>query len=242
MLAVVLILGLGNVLFGELVPAGEGFGWDGVTYAEMVRRLGAMIADGQLSRYYSQRILPSLIVRTGLAVSGADLSNRNIILGFELLNLTALAIGVVVWKRMSEVVSIGPEGQWIGFAGLFLNYFATKHLAYAPVTTDGLALLVSLNDAASTPSAAMAFSCGGRLPAWHRRCGAVGDLRSIASCRKPANVPACARKLAARRAGRQGLYKDSQQHRNDRSWCDDVWTPRSGRQRHGKRRSDLRLH
>ncbi len=145
MIAIVLALGLGNLLFGELVPAGEGFGWDGVTYADMVRRLGAMIADGQLSRYYSQRILPSLIVRTALTISGAELSNHNIILGFQLLNLLALVIGTVVWKRMTDLLSIGPSGQWIGFASLFLNYFATKHLAYAPVTTDGLALLVNLS-------------------------------------------------------------------------------------------------
>ncbi|WP_426614736.1 hypothetical protein [Bradyrhizobium sp. McL0616] len=144
MIAIVLVLGVSNLLFGEIVPAGGGFGWDGVTYADMVRRLGSMISDGQLSRYYSQRVLPSLIVRTMLEVSGADFSDQNIIRSFELLNLLALVLGAIIWKRMADLLSIGPGGLWIGFASLFLNYFATKHLMYYPVLTDGVALLVNL--------------------------------------------------------------------------------------------------
>ncbi|WP_354078468.1 hypothetical protein [Bradyrhizobium sp. S3.5.5] len=144
MIAIVLVLGVSNLLFGEIVPAGGGFGWDGVTYADMVRRLGSMISNGQLSHYYSQRILPSVIVRSMLTVSGNDLSNQNIIRGFELLNLLALLLGVIIWKRMADLLSIGPSGQWIGFASLFLNYFATKNLMYYPVLTDGVALIVNL--------------------------------------------------------------------------------------------------
>lgn len=144
MIAIVLVLGIGNLLFGETVPAGGGFGWDGVTYADMVRRLGTMISDGELSRYYSQRILPSLIVKMALAVSGAELTNQNIIRAFELLNLLALVLGVVVWNRIADLLSLGQSGRWIGFASLFLNYFATKNLMYYPVLTDGVALLVSL--------------------------------------------------------------------------------------------------
>jgi hypothetical protein len=144
MVSIVVVLGVCNLMFGELVPAGGGLGWDGVTYADMVRRLGSMISSGELSRYYSQRILPSLIVRTMLKVSGADLSDQNIIRGFELLNLLALIVGTLIWKRMADLLSMRPGGLWIGFASLFLNYFATKHLRYAPVTTDGVALLVNL--------------------------------------------------------------------------------------------------
>ncbi|RXH31415.1 hypothetical protein XH99_10755 [Bradyrhizobium nanningense] len=144
MVTLVLLLGTCNLVFGEIVPAGGGLGWDGLTYAEMVRRLGFMITDGQLSRYYSQRLLPSLIVKTMLAVCGAQLSDQNIIRGFQLINLLALVLGTIIWKRMADLLSLGSSGVWIGFASLFLNYFATKHLSYAPVTTDGVALLVSL--------------------------------------------------------------------------------------------------
>ncbi|MFT4116879.1 hypothetical protein [Bradyrhizobium sp.] len=144
MVAIVLVLGVGNILFGETVPAGGGFGWDGVTYAEMVRRLGAMISDGELSRYYSQRILPSLIVKAMLALTGAEFSNQNIIRGFEILNLLSFVLGVVIWNRMADLLSLGQSGRWLGFASLFLNYFATKNLMYYAVLTDGLALLVSL--------------------------------------------------------------------------------------------------
>ncbi len=56
----ILALGVFNFYFGEVIPAGGGFGWDGITYEAMVRNLGGMISDGQLSNYYAQRILPSL--------------------------------------------------------------------------------------------------------------------------------------------------------------------------------------
>jgi hypothetical protein len=144
MIFIILVLGVFNLLFGEIVPAGGGFGWDGVTYADMVRRLASMISDGQLSRYYAQRILPAVTVRAILTVSAADLSDKNIIYGFEVLNLLALVVGAIAWRRIADRLSIGPSGLWIGFASLFLNYFATKHLMFAPVTTDAAALLVNL--------------------------------------------------------------------------------------------------
>src|SRR5450759_2625136 len=83
MILIVLALGLLNFFWGEKVPAGGGFGWDGVLYADMVRNLDSMISGGQLSSYHAQRILPSAIVRSMLLFSEVSMSDTNIIRGFE---------------------------------------------------------------------------------------------------------------------------------------------------------------
>ena len=114
MIVLVLSLGLLNFFWGEKVPAGGGFGWDGVIYAKMVRNLDSMISGGQLSSYYTQRILPSFLVRSILLVSKVEMSNINIIRSFELYNLTLLVGACWIWKRVSDNFSLSLAGRWIG--------------------------------------------------------------------------------------------------------------------------------
>jgi len=145
MACLVLALGLFNLFFGEVVPAGGGLGWDGVTYANMVRNLGSMIGDGQLNHYYAQRILPSATVRGMLTVSRAPLTDANIIRAFDLYNLLLLFCGSIVWKHIADHFSLRVGGRWIGFSGIFVNFLISKQIMYCPVSTDVTALLVSLS-------------------------------------------------------------------------------------------------
>lgn len=144
MLIIVLALGVSNFFWGELVPAGGGFGWDGVFYAEMVRHLDLMIDGGQLSSYYAQRILPSSIVRGMLVLSNTAITDSNIIRGFELYNLTLMLGAVVIWKRLSEYFSLSIAGRWIGFSGIFINFQSSKQAFFYPVLTDVTALFVGM--------------------------------------------------------------------------------------------------
>lgn len=144
MVLIVLTLGLLNFFWGEKVPAGGGFGWDGVFYAEMVRHLDVMISGGQLSGYYAQRILPSAIVRAMLLLSGAVASDTNIIRGFELYNLTLLVGACWVWRRVANNFALSLGGRWIGFGGIFLNFESSKQAFYSPVLTDVSALFVGM--------------------------------------------------------------------------------------------------
>lgn len=144
MTLIVIALGVLNFFFGELVPAGGGFGWDGVNYANMTRKLESMISNGQLSNYYAQRILPSAVVRCMLLFLDASFNDRNIIRGFELYNLMLLVAATWVWKRIADNFSISLGGRWIGFCGLFLSYMASKQTFYYPVLTDVTALFVGL--------------------------------------------------------------------------------------------------
>jgi len=144
MMLIVLTLGLLNFFWGEKVPAGNGFGWDGVHYGEMVRNLPSMISEGQLSSYYAQRILPVSIVRALLDMSGATLTNTNIISGFELYNLTLLLGACWIWKRLADKFLLSISGRWIGFSGIFINFQASKQAFYYPVLTDVTALFVAM--------------------------------------------------------------------------------------------------
>ncbi len=144
MALIVVALGLFNLFFGEIVPAGGGLGWDGVTYANITRHIDSLIGDGQLSNYYAQRILPSSVVRGILLISEASFSNANIILGFQWYNLIILIISCFIWKRIADNFSISLGGRWIGFCGLFLSYQCSKQAFYYPVLTDVTALFFGL--------------------------------------------------------------------------------------------------
>jgi hypothetical protein len=144
MVLIVVVLGLLNFFWGEKVPAGNGFGWDGVFYAEMVRNLDSMIADGTLSGYYAQRILPSAIVRSMLLLAGMPSSDANIIHGFELYNLVLLVGACWAWKRVADNFSLSLGGRWMGFSAIFVNYQCSKQAFYYPVLTDVTALFVAM--------------------------------------------------------------------------------------------------
>ena len=144
MILIVVTLGVLNLFWGEKVPAGGGFGWDGVYYAKMVRNLDSMISGGQLSSYYAQRILPSAIVRSILFITGSQMSNTNIIRGFELYNLVLLIGACWVWKRVADNFSLSLAGRWIGFIGIFINFECSKQAFYNPVLTDVTALFIAM--------------------------------------------------------------------------------------------------
>lgn len=142
---IVLAYGLINLFFGEIVPAGGGFGWDGVIYAGIVRDLWTMITHGQMTAYYAQRLLPSAIVKGMLFLSGADLSNGNIIRAFDIYNLALLFCATVIWKRIADNLALTMDARWMGFGGIFVNFLIAKQVMYVPVSTDVTAIVISLS-------------------------------------------------------------------------------------------------
>lgn len=144
MLLIIIVIGLLNFFWGEKIPAGGGFGWDGSYYAEMVRNLDSMINKGQLNGYYTQRILPSAIVRSMLLFSETSMSDVNIIRCFEIYNLTLLVGACFAWRRIANKFLLSLGGRWIGFSGIFINFQCSKQAFYYPVLTDVTALLVAI--------------------------------------------------------------------------------------------------
>jgi hypothetical protein len=143
MAAIVILMVVMNLFFGERVQAGGGLGWDGVTYANLVRHVDEMIRSDTLGTYYAQRVLPAFIIRMALVIAQSPMNNYNIIFAFLLFN-SALCIALtVVWKKICDSLSFGIESRWIGFAGLFINYEFSKQNMFSPVLTDTVAMFLS---------------------------------------------------------------------------------------------------
>lgn len=139
---VVLLSVAAFLLLPETIPAGGGFGFDGVTYARMVVEVESMIATGELSTYYSQRILPALLVKTGLWVLDLPTSPENIISGFRVLNFSLLSICVLLWFAIAKELKLSTFAYWIGFIGLFACFPNAKQVFYYPVLTDTFAFFI----------------------------------------------------------------------------------------------------
>ena len=144
MTVIVLIMAVASLLIGEKVQAGAGLGWDGITYAKMVRGLDKQIAGGELSTYYAQRSLTPAVIRAALLALGTPFTNANIIRAFELWN-ALLAVGAtLLWQRIAIRLRFGAAACWIGFAALFMNFAFAKQNFFYPVLTDMTALFLSM--------------------------------------------------------------------------------------------------
>jgi hypothetical protein len=144
MIVLVLLLGAITLILGDMVPANDGLGWDGVMYGKLTRDMFQMIHDGQLNSYYAQRVLPSLLVRGLLDLTGLPLTNPNIIKAFFLYNWVLLLGVCMLWRRVSNHFSLSVTGRWLGFAAIFLNFECAKQSFYYTVLTDVTALFVGM--------------------------------------------------------------------------------------------------
>jgi hypothetical protein len=143
MAVIVILMIIANFLLGERVQAGGGLGWDGVTYANLVRHIDDMIRSDMLGTYYAQRIVPALVVRTGLLALQLPLTDHNIISAFAVVNGVSCVALVDVWRRICGVLDFDVKTRWLGFTGLFINFEFSKQNMYYPVLTDITALLLS---------------------------------------------------------------------------------------------------
>jgi hypothetical protein len=126
----------------ETIPAGGGFGYDGVIYAQMVSEIDTMISRGELSEYYAKRVLPSLVIRQGLIATGLPFDANNIINGFRILNFLLLVFCVPFWMAIAQQVRVSTLGFWTGILGLVLIFPNSRQLFYYPVLTDTFAFTV----------------------------------------------------------------------------------------------------
>ena len=140
----VILLGLFSLFYGEIVPANDGLGWDGATYADLTRNLPSIISDGKLNTYYAQRWLPSALVRIFLIMFKSAFSNDDIIHAFAIYNLVLLGGACFIWKRIADRCNLSVSGRWLGFSGLFLSFQCSKQSFYYPVLTDVTALFVGM--------------------------------------------------------------------------------------------------
>jgi hypothetical protein len=129
-------IGIANIIFAERVTVSGGFGWDGLWYADWTRNFYESIFVRGVPEYYVPRILPSAIVHYGMRILGVPITDHNLILAFDVLDLALIVLCTFLWGAIADRLSISTRGKWFGFCLLFLNYAILKSNFYQPVLTD----------------------------------------------------------------------------------------------------------
>lgn len=136
MAGIVLALCLITLGAGERIGVNDGQGWDGMAYTTWAKDFpGAVLTHG-LTRYHSQRVLPSAIVYSALRGSQQDLTTRHVIAGFEALDSLLLILSAVLWAHIGHVLAWRRSARWAGFVALFASFACARHALYYPTLTD----------------------------------------------------------------------------------------------------------
>ncbi len=135
---------IASLFFGERIPESNGIGWDGVTYAALLKDYPNMVFHSGLSLYTLQRIVPSGVIYYFLKLFHLSATDANIPLLFSLYNTVLLGFAVFLWQRLASKRQWQPNVQLLSFAGLFLNYAILKMNTYDPVLTDTTAFVLGL--------------------------------------------------------------------------------------------------
>lgn len=140
---ILLVFAIASLLWGELLPVYGGFGWDGRLYKTLTRDYQKKLVHKSIESYYLQRLLPSVVVRYGLRLAHVSFSERNILLGFRILDSAALVLAAWAWVQIMDCLGLSYRDKWLGFSLLFLNFGVLKQYFYAPVATDQTAFALA---------------------------------------------------------------------------------------------------
>ena len=143
MVGLVALLCLMTIAFCERIGINQGQGWDGMGYVSWAQDFSHHVLAEGITRYYSQRILPSAVVGIGLHLMGKP-TVQNTIIGFQVLDCLALVGAAFIWTRISLVMSWTRVGAWSGYLAVFLSFACARHALYYPTLTDSTAFLVGM--------------------------------------------------------------------------------------------------
>lgn len=119
-----------------------GLGDDGMLYIEWMKRYTGDVRDLGLGPYAGQRALSVLSVRALLVAVGADLTPRNIVRGFQVIDVAALTGALVAWARASRHLGLTRAGFLVATALWLVSFGFLRWLPFDPVLTDAQAVLL----------------------------------------------------------------------------------------------------
>jgi len=120
----------------ERIGVNGGQGWDGQSYVEWVADFWNKVVKIGLTRFHSQRVLPSLAVHYVLQVGGASATTAHVVVGFQLLNSVLLVAAAGLWAHLGLALRWPRSASWAGFVALFLSFANARHALYYPALTD----------------------------------------------------------------------------------------------------------
>lgn len=131
-------------IFGEKITINSGCGYDGNFYCQITQHFGSFLQNQSFSKYYVHRILPCAIVHYALTFFGFELSLKNIISSFYVLNTLCWLFSIVLWHKIMQHFQISILIQWLMSILLWINFYVLKFIFYYPVLTDSMAFLAGL--------------------------------------------------------------------------------------------------
>lgn len=140
MIMFLFLIGAASIFWGERIPVGDGFGWDGKFFGSLVKDFYVR----GMNPYQMQRIIPSAMVNLVLNLFQVPLENEYIVRAFQVYNLAAILLGCCLWLLIANELALSLKARWIGFIGLFINFAVLKQAFYYSVLTDISALVLGL--------------------------------------------------------------------------------------------------
>jgi len=142
------IIGIGIILFNfncnEIVVHGNGVGWDGRIYCDMVQNYRKLIFIRGVDAYYIQRILPSSVILVAFKLLNVARTDSNIVVGFVIYNFLLVMISVFFTNLICQELKFKPIYRWFVFVALFVNFPLLKLAYYYPILTDTTAFCLGV--------------------------------------------------------------------------------------------------
>ncbi len=135
-----------NILFwGENIPANDGFGWDGKSYANICRDFPGVLVDKHEELFRKKRFVPSMLAWVVIKLTPLEFNNPdNIILAFRIVAFLSLLLSVFIFIKICDALKLSDKTTWLAYIGLFINYMTLKRAMYYPIDTGAVAFLCSL--------------------------------------------------------------------------------------------------
>ena len=137
-----IIYGLLSIIFGEKIPAGGGFGFDGVVYGNAAKAFPSTIVNKQIHTLRVQRIFPSGVIYCCLRLLCINRTNDNIIRAFGIYNLMLILLSIYLWFKIAKKIQLSDRLLLMGLISFLFSYGIMKFNFYYPVATDTTAFFL----------------------------------------------------------------------------------------------------
>jgi hypothetical protein len=144
LVAIVVVGAIVTIALGERIGVNGGQGWDGMSYVQWARDFPHSVLEAGLTRYHSQRVLPSAIVHGAMRLAGTEPTAAHVITGFAILNAIVLALAAALWAHLAHHMGWRRPAMWVGFLALFGCFGNARHALYYPTLVDSTAFALGM--------------------------------------------------------------------------------------------------
>ena len=144
MAAITAVLCVVSILTLERIGVNGGQGWDGMSYVQWAGDFPGRVLHEGLTRYHSQRVLPSAVIWSALKLARIAPDAPHVIRAFQWLDALLLVASAWLWARTAMRLNLSRVAGWVGYVALFGAFANAKHALYYPALTDVAAFALGM--------------------------------------------------------------------------------------------------